>query len=318
MGFRDRVKKAWKKVTNPVNTVKDVVNKVTDKVKNWWKKKWDETKKWWRKPWEDKFADLLSWLNKKLGGGGGGYRKPGNDDDEPKEDESKKEEPKEEKLVSIVIQRDYETKKATMGTLAIGNKTLYTLEPPNRNNTVSEDYIKAGRIFAGTYKTVIRTDGDLGWRLQLEDKHGRTEVQIHRGNYLKDTTGCILPGTKRGNDYVDYSDKAMKVIKKKIDAAGKGAKIEVIIIDPPVKKAMKIPPKPKPLPVKETHQYIGNSNTKEIHDLHRITKACNFDKIKDEHKVSFESIKEVENAINNLGYNGCRWCLSKYDTDGAS
>lgn len=313
MGFLDGVKKIWKKVTNPVE-------KVTDKVKDWWrkkpqrwwKKKWNGTKKWWKKPWLDKVADIINWLNKKLGGSGGGYPEPGNDDDDPKEEEPKKE----EELLSIAIQRDYETKKATMGTLTMGNKTLYTLEPPNRNNTVSKDYKKAGRILAGTYKVVkIRTDGTLGWRLQLEDKHGRTEVQIHRGNYPKDTTGCILPGTKRGNNYVDYSDTAMKVIKKKIDAAGKGAKIEVIIIDPPVKKAMKIPPKPKPLPVKETHRYIGNSNTKEIHDLHRITKVCNFDKIKDEHKVSFESIKEVENAINNLGYNGCWWCLSKYDTD---
>jgi hypothetical protein len=61
-------------------------------------------------------------------------------------------------------------------------------------------------------------------------------------------------------------------------------------------------------------RYVGNNNTKEIHDIENITEGCNFDRITDEHKEYFDSVEEIENAMRERGYNGCRWCLSKYDT----
>ena len=56
-------------------------------------------------------------------------------------------------------------------------------------------------------------------------------------------------------------------------------------------------------------RYLGNSKTREIHDLSKTTKACKIDKIKDDHKVFFGSVEEIEKARNELGYKGCKWCL---------
>ena len=71
---------------------------------------------------------------------------------------------------------------------------------------------------------------------------------------------------------------------------------------------------PKQSPKKDT-RYLGNSNTKEIHDLSNLSSACRIGKMREEHKVFFDNIKDVEQAIKTEGYNGCRWCLSKYHTD---
>ncbi len=61
-------------------------------------------------------------------------------------------------------------------------------------------------------------------------------------------------------------------------------------------------------------RYVGNTNTREVHDIENITEACNFGRMTEEHKDYFDSIAEVEDAINTQGYNGCHWCMSKYDT----
>jgi hypothetical protein len=56
-------------------------------------------------------------------------------------------------------------------------------------------------------------------------------------------------------------------------------------------------------------RYLGNSKTREIHDLSKTKRACKIDKIKDANKIFFGSIKEIEKARNELGYRGCKWCL---------
>lgn len=57
----------------------------------------------------------------------------------------------------------------------------------------------------------------------------------------------------------------------------------------------------------EKMQYIGNSNTREIH----LPKCEWILKIQNEHLIAFDSI---ETAIAH-GYNGCHYCLNDYDTD---
>lgn len=56
-------------------------------------------------------------------------------------------------------------------------------------------------------------------------------------------------------------------------------------------------------------RYLGNLSTKEIHDLSKTTKSCRVDKIKDKNKVFFESMEEVEKAVDQLGYKGCKRCF---------
>ena len=56
-------------------------------------------------------------------------------------------------------------------------------------------------------------------------------------------------------------------------------------------------------------RYLGNSKTRYIHDLSKTTKSCQIDKIKDDHKIFFASMKEVEKARSQFGYSGCKWCF---------
>ena len=59
------------------------------------------------------------------------------------------------------------------------------------------------------------------------------------------------------------------------------------------------------------NRYLVNNRTKEIHDLQNIKYQCFIDIILDKTLISE---KELNNYLSN-GYNGCRWCNPKYDTD---
>jgi hypothetical protein len=76
----------------------------------------------------------------------------------------------------------------------------------------------------------------------------------------------------------------------------------------------KAPPVQEAPPPKKEPRFLGNANTKEIHDLSKTTNACRVDRMKDKNKVFFETLGDVERAISDEGYNGCKWCLAEYDT----
>jgi hypothetical protein len=65
-------------------------------------------------------------------------------------------------------------------------------------------------------------------------------------------------------------------------------------------------PPPEPTPVKET-RYLGNSATREIHDLEKVKKNCQTDEILLEHRVYFRSQEEALKA----GYDYCAYCFPK-------
>lgn len=75
------------------------------------------------------------------------------------------------------------------------------------------------------------------------------------------------------------------------------------------------PVEPPYVPPSEPTRYVGNENTKEIHDTWHVIKACNYESISQDHKVYLETLKDVESAIKKDGYNGCHWCMQEYDTD---
>jgi len=60
--------------------------------------------------------------------------------------------------------------------------------------------------------------------------------------------------------------------------------------------------------------YLANSNTKEIHEYRKMVPNCKYSEIKDEHKIWLKDEFEVQKYIREKGYNGCRWCLPKYNT----
>jgi len=67
-----------------------------------------------------------------------------------------------------------------------------TLELPWRSN--NQDI---SSIPTGSYDASVREDGRLGWRLELIDpSHIRANIEIHLGNWPRNSTGCILLGTQ--------------------------------------------------------------------------------------------------------------------------
>lgn len=68
-----------------------------------------------------------------------------------------------------------------------GNRLCYTLELPWQDNAPDKSC-----IMPGTYQ-VLPNNAEKPWR--LERVPGRTQVDIHAGNTVADTEGCILVGT---------------------------------------------------------------------------------------------------------------------------
>lgn len=69
---------------------------------------------------------------------------------------------------------------------------------------------------AGSYAGFVRTDGRLGWRIELTGSGTRKHVEIHIGNSPVNTKGCILPGTGNSTDascFVSGSAQAMDVLR---------------------------------------------------------------------------------------------------------
>lgn len=89
----------------------------------------------------------------------------------------------------------------TSGVLIIPGLSVCTIELPWRNN---ERNISC--VFPDVYHCIPYTHLSRGLVYLLENKHDRTDVMIHIGNYAGDITrhrrsdsqGCILPGLYHG------------------------------------------------------------------------------------------------------------------------
>jgi hypothetical protein len=70
-------------------------------------------------------------------------------------------------------------------------------------------------IPAGSYSGHVRQDGDKGWRIELDEVKGRQNVEVHLGNWPKDSIGCILLGlgSTRKGCFVSNSGDAMKKLR---------------------------------------------------------------------------------------------------------
>jgi hypothetical protein len=90
-----------------------------------------------------------------------------------------------------------------------------TLEPPEQGNQEN-----VSSIPAGTYSGHTRYDHLDGWRIQLDNVPKRSAIQIHIGNFPRQTKGCILVGTlgrfqgAQGNCTLQDSAKAYGILKK--------------------------------------------------------------------------------------------------------
>jgi hypothetical protein len=104
----------------------------------------------------------------------------------------------------------------------------YVLELRTDNNA---PYVSS--IPAGTYPVKIRIDGTLGWRLELQNVPNRENVQIHVGNFPRNTVGCLLPGKNaRPNECaVLNSAEAMNELRTRFAVFGNSGETEITIRD---------------------------------------------------------------------------------------
>lgn len=108
------------------------------------------------------------------------------------------------------------TRTAVNATCTIGELTcleepllkLVTLEPPHRPAP-----LKPRSIPAGTYDVTLYKSPHHGYLVPLlHDVEDFTGVEIHKGNFPRDTKGCILVGLKVDGNSIGYSKSAFDLL----------------------------------------------------------------------------------------------------------
>ena len=113
------------------------------------------------------------------------------------------------------------TANSTAGLLSIdGANKFTTLEPPKSAN---------GPIAAQTYH-VIKQWSNRFQKLtpHLQDVPGHTAIEMHVGNYPKNTEDCILIGETRAPDFIGNSEAAFDAFMALVPD-----EFDITIIDPP-------------------------------------------------------------------------------------
>lgn len=108
-------------------------------------------------------------------------------------------------MSALALLRIETSERGTFGRLVIpGGSTLHTLELPWKDNAPDISCIPAG-----TYRLKRRFSAKHGYELfGIEDVPGRTDVELHIGNFLKDTLGCVLLGLGRTATAIERSTEA--------------------------------------------------------------------------------------------------------------
>lgn len=118
-------------------------------------------------------------------------------------------------FLTLIRDRFYD--KSTIGKLAVnGIFNCYILEPPAQLGPESTSV----HIPYGTYRVKLR-DSERFKRqvIAICDVPGRTDIEIHHGNFPKDTHGCLLPGKSREKNFVGESDMAFEFLFGLVKAA---------------------------------------------------------------------------------------------------
>jgi len=130
------------------------------------------------------------------------------------------------KMKSMKLIRKIYTNKSTLGILSIDNFECWILEPPERRN--GSDIVC---IPSGTYKVIMRWSEKNKMEVPgIEGVPNRTDIEIHPGNYPKDTQGCLLPGKTHQVDFVSDSKETCSVLFPLIKEAIKDGELFINII----------------------------------------------------------------------------------------
>ena len=131
-------------------------------------------------------------------------------------------------MINLLLIRDTFSKESTIGELFInGERFCDTLENPWLDNQRNVSCIPAGE-----YPVRLRLARESATReylhLLVQDVPNRDYILFHRGNFPKDTRGCILVGQGTQQDVVNNSTLAMDLVMKEILNLG-GENINLII-----------------------------------------------------------------------------------------
>ena len=131
-------------------------------------------------------------------------------------------------MINLLLLRDTFSEKSTIGELFINKERICdTLENPWIDNQRNISCIPEGE-----YEVRIRLPRESATRdylhLLVQDVPDRDWILFHRGNFPKDTSGCILVGLGSQQDFVSNSVLAMDLLIKEILNLG-GTNINLII-----------------------------------------------------------------------------------------
>ena len=131
-------------------------------------------------------------------------------------------------MINLLLIRDMFTENSTIGELFInGERFCDTLENPYLDNQRNISCIPEGE-----YPVRLRLARESATReylhLLVQDVPNRDYILFHRGNFPKDTSGCILVGQGTQQDVVNNSTLAMDLVMKEILNLG-GTNINLII-----------------------------------------------------------------------------------------
>jgi len=131
-------------------------------------------------------------------------------------------------MINLLLIRDMFTANSTIGELFInGERFCDTLENPWLDNQRNISCIPEGE-----YPVRLRLPRESATRdyihLLVQDVPNRDYILFHRGNFPKDTSGCILVGQGTQQDVVNNSALAMDLLIKEILNLG-GTNINLII-----------------------------------------------------------------------------------------
>jgi hypothetical protein len=118
-------------------------------------------------------------------------------------------------MLTYILMRISMTNDCTFGVMKDENNIpfMVTLELPWRNNQHDISCIPVG-----TYKCIRINSPKHGNCFELQGVQDRQSVEIHIGNYPKDTEGCILTGTSfDGTAAVGRSTEAFQKFMQKLN-----------------------------------------------------------------------------------------------------
>ena len=132
--------------------------------------------------------------------------------------------------MKFIVQRRQRTSESVQGEMLLdGVHECFTLEPPYKT-----DGTKPRCIPAGTFDLTIRWSPHFNRLMpHVENVPDFTDIEIHPGNWPKNTDGCTLVGKIESENFVGQSVEEFNTLFQKIqDALLTGPQV-ITYVDPP-------------------------------------------------------------------------------------